>query len=132
MHTRSQPLPPDGLQSLETPRRRRTAKVTASSNVAEQGPSNTRRRATHQKVASQKASQPAEERPSEATEQNAATIIAEDHIPPDQAIPQDFSAHSPRPETISEASVGVTTPGAASIDIESPDVPPGENLSSHT
>jgi hypothetical protein len=63
MHTRSQPLPPDGLQSLETPRRKRTATATVSSNVpsnAEQGPSNTRRRATHQRVASQKASQPAE------------------------------------------------------------------------
>jgi hypothetical protein len=60
MHTRSQPLPPGGLQSLEPPRRRRTAKT---------------------------ASRPAEEWPSEATERNAATIIAEDHIPTDQAIP---------------------------------------------
>jgi hypothetical protein len=132
MRTRSQPLSPDGLQSLPTTRRRRTATATASSNIssnAEQGPSNTRRRATRQRVASQTASQPAET--SEATEQNAATIAAEDQIPPDQNIPQDAPANSPRPETISEApATSVTAPGAAFIDTQSPGVPPREDLSS--
>lgn len=128
MRTRSQPLSPDGFQSLPTTRRRRTATATASSN-AEQGPSNTRRRATRQRVASQNASPPAET--PEATEQNAVTIVAEDQIPPDQNIPQDAPAHSPHLVTISEApATSVTTPGAASIDMEFPGVPPGEDLSS--
>jgi hypothetical protein len=97
MRTRSQPLSPGGLLSLETvnvPRRRRTATATAHSNVStntEQGPSNpnpakksTRRAkkiATRRRTAVQNASQLAEESAAEhevvssdAAEQNAAEV----------------------------------------------------------
>ncbi|KAN0072139.1 hypothetical protein V8E54_009868 [Elaphomyces granulatus] len=98
MRTRSQPLSPGGLQSLETvsvPRRRRISTTTASSNIssnAEQGPSNPRparkstRRprkiATRQRAASQNASRLAEEHvraaelevTSEAAERNAGEV----------------------------------------------------------
>ncbi|KAN0068713.1 hypothetical protein V8E54_013437 [Elaphomyces granulatus] len=133
MRTRSQPLSPGGLQSLETvsvPRRTRISTTTASSNIssnAEQGPSNPRtakksqrKIPTRQRAASQ--NDPSVSfSPATQDIRNVDIFRVSPTMETDSA--QYFPAHSPRSEAI--------TSEASAVNMTPPGVSPGEDLPSH-